>query len=267
MAVRLIAFDLDRTLLESSDTPSRAGLQALGEASQRGVILVPATGRALMRIPAPVLELPGLRYLILLNGAVIYDIEQKAPLWQSLLTGRQARSILAYAQSLDICTDIYVDGQVFAARHCYENAPRHILDEALRRRYLLSRVPVENLDAVLQAEDASPEKMFLHIADDHKRAQVSSHLQEAFGVSVTSSAPYSLEASAKGVDKGNALRTLCEMLEIPLHEVMAVGDSINDMGMLRTAGLSVAMGNALEDIHITADNDHDGLAQAVRRFL
>ena len=82
----------------------------------------------------------------------------------------------------------------------------------------------------------------------------------------------SLELSAAGVDKGAGLRTLCAHLGVPVEAAVAVGDSYNDAAVLRAAGLAVGMGNSPEPVRrlcdvIVADCDHDGVAEAIRRFL
>ena len=92
------------------------------------------------------------------------------------------------------------------------------------------------------------------------------------GVEINSSWWDNLEIMAAGVHKGAALRCLAQRLEIPLDEVMAIGDNENDLPMLQVAGLPVAMGNAVESVKqqcafVTATNDEDGVARAVRRFV
>ena len=82
----------------------------------------------------------------------------------------------------------------------------------------------------------------------------------------------SLEMTPKGVSKGTGLKKLAEYLKIDLYDVIAVGDADNDRSMLKTAGFSVAMGNALEDLKasvdaVTFDNDHNGVGKAIRKYL
>ena len=84
-------------------------------------------------------------------------------------------------------------------------------------------------------------------------------------------APFYYEAYAKGVNKGNALVKLCEILDLTADNVIAIGDEENDISMLKFAGTGVAMGNAVPAVkevatHHTVDNDHDGVAQAIREL-
>ena len=81
-----------------------------------------------------------------------------------------------------------------------------------------------------------------------------------------------MELNAPGISKGRGLMALAERLGLALDEVMAVGDSGNDLTMLEAAGLGVAMGNATEEIKqaadvITADNNHDGVAEAIEKYV
>ena len=91
-------------------------------------------------------------------------------------------------------------------------------------------------------------------------------------VELANSEVSSLEFSPAGVNKGTGLLALAELLSIPRDATIAVGDADNDLGMLRAAGLGIAMGNANESARavadaVVADNDHDGCAEAIRRFL
>ena len=82
----------------------------------------------------------------------------------------------------------------------------------------------------------------------------------------------SLEITPAGVDKGTALKKLCELLDMDIQQVIAVGDAPNDHAILETAGLAVAMGNAIESVKqlchaVVADNDHHGVKEAIERYL
>jgi Cof subfamily protein (haloacid dehalogenase superfamily) len=85
------------------------------------------------------------------------------------------------------------------------------------------------------------------------------------------SAPFFLEVTRKNVNKGNALAKLVEQLGLTAANVMAIGDQGNDLSMIEYAGTGVAMGNAIDSVktaaqHITTDNDHDGVAQAIEKL-
>ena len=91
-------------------------------------------------------------------------------------------------------------------------------------------------------------------------------------VSRASGIPNNEELSPLGVDKGTALRAMCDALDIPVEAAIAVGDQGNDLSMIRVAGLGVAMGNATQEVKeaakaVTADCDHDGVAEVIKTYL
>uniref|UniRef100_UPI000B197650 HAD hydrolase family protein n=1 Tax=Paenibacillus dakarensis TaxID=1527293 RepID=UPI000B197650 len=96
---------------------------------------------------------------------------------------------------------------------------------------------------------------------------------ESWGtIEITSSAPVNLELSVKGITKESGMLEVCNMLGIPMSEVIAMGDSENDVKLLKAAGLGVAMGNAGEHIKsiadvVTATNNEDGVAQAIKKYV
>ena len=110
-----------------------------------------------------------------------------------------------------------------------------------------------------------------HLADRASRAPARERLA-GLPVELAESEDASLELSPAGADKGSGLLALAELLGIPRAATIAVGDAENDLPMLRAAGLGVAMGNATDAARaaanvVVADNDHDGCAEAIRRFL
>ena len=115
------------------------------------------------------------------------------------------------------------------------------------------------------------QKFNLHFAHVEARERVIAELS-GVEVELARSETSSLEFSPAGVSKGSGLAELCHITGLPLEATIAVGDSDNDLPILERAGLAVAMGNARERVRqaagaVVADNDHDGCAEAIRRFL
>ena len=137
------------------------------------------------------------------------------------------------------------------------------------QRYSLQ---VENaLDHCLGLPKPSIEKINLYHHSTQERT-VTRTLLAHLPLELVDSEQTSLELSAAQVDKGRGLRELCAHLDVPVEATIAVGDSFNDAAILQAAGLAVGMGNAAEPVRqlcdvIVADCDHDGVAEAIRRYL
>lgn len=115
-------------------------------------------------------------------------------------------------------------------------------------------------------------KFGFYTEDDIARAEILKEVQSWDLFEITNSSPWNLELNPKGVSKASGLRELCGLMNIDMSEVVAVGDSLNDIAAIREAGLGVAMGNAQDEVKAAADvvtltNDEHGVAEVIKRYL
>ena len=288
--IRLVALDLDGTLLNSQSQISPRTRQAIADAVGRGVIVLPCTGRPLASLPPLVAQLPGIRYAITANGAAVWDMgtdplgavysrysdAARRPTHEPVLLERHclppetAREVFAlyreYHGPLSIFSDgrSYLDGTGMAL---FQN--RHI-----QRHSTEARQPddgrthvVRDLDEWMSRHAHEVEKQCLFFAEQDQVPQALARFRAMPGVEVVQGSPENIEVTAAGVDKGEALLTLADRLGIPRAQTLAVGDSENDRAMLEKAGVAAVMANgmpqikALADLVTTADCDHDGVAE------
>ena len=255
MDIRLIAFDLDGTLLRSDKSISPRTMQALLAARERGVLLVPSTGRLLRSLPEPLLDKSLTRYHILVNGAQVYDSFEDKTLLREELTPQQAMCMLHFLKSHNVLRGVYIDGLGHMSREDFSEI------EA-----------VEDLDAVT-AQHNSVQKIIAFFRNpDDKQATIREITARFPGYAVSSSLGNNIEINAQNATKGSALCFLCEKIGVPIGQCMAFGDGTNDYSMLRAAGFGVAMGNASEEVQSCADavtetNEEDGVARMIERVL
>jgi hypothetical protein len=110
------------------------------------------------------------------------------------------------------------------------------------------------------------------VEDEDIRHEIETKLNRMGGFEITNSSPINIEVNPLGISKASGLKDVCEILGIGMHEVVAVGDSINDLAAIQTVGLGVAMGNAQEIVKESADlivgsNEEHGVAQVIRDYL
>ena len=266
MKMKLLAVDLDRTCLDSTDHVRPVTLQALERAIGAGVTVVIATGRNLLGIPMALRTLPGVRYAITSNGAAVYDLESGEPIFTKSIPAAQAASLLRAAEKLGVPRSVTVGRdvidttpEVYQLRHTFFHDYAESLFAEDLAAYVLER-----------GEDAA--KLHFLYMRKFNSAPIYDLLQREPGIFYTGDLTGHTEVVAEGVDKGAALAWLAERLGVSKAETAAVGDSDNDVTMLRWAGLSAAMGDAPNHVRasakfLTADCDHDGLAQAVDMLL
>ncbi len=265
MSIQLVAFDMDYTLLATGGTMSRKTAETLQKAREKGILLVPATGRDICEMENLLDKLLP-PYLVTVNGAVIRDekqvIRKRVPPKEAFLEK------LELALSMGLYTEVYCDG-VFTNAYSYDNMYELGMAEDQLNMFRSTRTVVPDLYEICQK--GQPEKLhmiFRDVSDKNERmAPFLNHPDFAY----TSAFINNLELSAKGVDKASGLCALAEHLGIPKENVMAIGDGANDASMLSWAGVGVAVANAVEEAKSAADfislsNDEDGAAYAIEKF-
>lgn len=272
---RLVVSDMDETFLDSNHAIPPANLRALRRMRELGVLFVPSSGRWYSSImdnfPGEARELLEGSYVLSYNGGFINRVGDPEPLTTCGLSRACAEELYARGRELGLAMHINVaDGHVFV--------PDADDDE---RAYLASISGVTHVNS-----KDHPDLSFLEGRDIVKILYVNrdfdalqelgaslAPVAERLGVEVTFSSKRYLEFMPAGVNKGTGLARLAEMLEIPLSEVIAVGDSANDLSMIQAAGLGVGVANVTDDVRPSCDvvlntTGMDGaFEELVERFL
>ncbi len=268
--IRLLALDMDGTVLLENKTISPRVLAAIAAAAAQGVVIIPATGRAASGIPAEFLQAAKSRYAITANGARLVDLQTGACLKQWLIPLPLALDAFDRLQKYDCVLDLLHNGVAYTTpQNLVLNET--ILPENLRDYVRNNRVLVDDMRAYVETQVDGIEKWSMYFRHDADRLVAWDEMQ-ALGFEVVSSLPRNMELNAPGVHKGTCLATLSELLDIPVAQMMACGDGGNDLGMIAAAGFGVAMANALPEVkavaqYVTASNEEDGVALAIEQFI
>ncbi len=273
MAIRLIATDMDGTLLNDDKINSEVNLQALRTCLERGIYVVPATGRTAMGVPKELRTLPGVRYVIAANGACVFDLEENRELCSCRLSPQLAVQVmeLARASEDDIMYDAYQDGAGYTMPCFHNNLEKYTVSPEIAALVRRTRRVVDDNITYIKEQNRNVDKINMFFVDMEARMWMRDRLKSVPGLSVTSSLPNNLEINALGADKGRALLFLIQYLGLKREETMAVGDGENDLSMIRAAGIGVAMANGLESVknaasHITLNNNEGGVAAAINQL-
>lgn len=266
MAIKLIALDLDGTLLTSDKQISEANKKALQAARELGVYVVLTTGRPLQAIGTFLEELDLLgenQYSITFNGGLVQENTGRI-LDKTGFTIEDVRAIRRVTNDLDLPLDVLYGGDVYSLPAVHESL-------YLTANPLLNKIPVtdEELpeDFVYNKAVSAVDATFL----DVQIPKIPAELYQRF--EIFKSRDILLEWSPKGVHKANGLAKLIGHLGINQSEVMACGDEGNDLSMIEWAGMGVAMANATEEIKSAANvvlprtNDEDGIAWAIKHYV
>lgn len=293
--IRLVALDLDGTLLDSQSQISPRTRQSIADAVGRGVIVLPCTGRPLASLPPLVAQLPGIRYAITSNGAAVWDLgsdplgavysryanaaerrtSEPACLLRRLMPAETAREAFALFQQYDGELSVFSDGL------CIKTPEGIAKLEARRAQFLSTEAKqsttdgrftvVQGIESWMARHAGEIEKLCMFFDSKEKAQDVMPLFLAMPGVEVVQGSPDNIEVTAAGVDKGEALLALADRLGIPHEQTMAVGDSGNDRAMLEKAGIAAVMANGMPEIRAIgrlvseADCDHDGVAELFRK--
>lgn len=271
--IRLIAFDLDGTLLNSAKILTQRNRSALLQAADKGIFLVPATGRLFKGIPADIREFPFLRYAITINGAAVFDTRTGDNLYRAEIPLQSAIEIMTYLDRFPIIYDCYKDNTGWMTQSMWDQAEVFAPNAYYVHSIRTNRAPVPELKEFLLRQGGSVQKIQLFSTDPALRTELLRELPLRFkNLAVSSSVERNVEINHEDANKGAALMALASHLGLDRSRLMAFGDSLNDITMIREAGLGVAMQNATEDVKSTADLitgscEDSGVAQAIEKLL
>ncbi|MEA5151566.1 MAG: Cof-type HAD-IIB family hydrolase [Oscillospiraceae bacterium] len=276
MRYKLIAFDLDGTFLDDGKNIPEKNLAALAAAAERGVQLVPATGRIMAGIPEQIRALPFIRYYITINGAYVCDTLRDRALYRGEIPLERALEMLRYMETLPVLYDCYQDNMGWMSGCMLDRAPEYFRAEPgmleLVRRL---RVRVDSLPEYLRAKGEPVQKLQMYFRRDDmdERARQLRLLPALFPeLAATTSVSNNIEINSVTAGKDRGLAALCGELGIDLRDTAAFGDGSNDLKMISAAGLGVAMANGDERLKAAAgliapDNNAAGVGETIMRLL
>lgn len=274
--IKLIGLDLDGTLFNDKKELSERNRQAIEKAAEQGVVILPATGRPISGLPEPVRTLPA-EYALTANGAAIYRLSDRKRIYEACFSWEQALEVVTMLQEYDVMEDCFIDGCGYSEAKKLLNSDAYEMSDVVRAYIKATRKHVESLPEYIKEHQCKVEKITVNFKGKDGILLWEKEIIERFKkdlpeYSVVKGIPTNLEITTGSANKGNAILHLGELLGIKREEIMACGDSQNDLEMIKAAGLGVAMGNAVEEVkaaadYITLSNEEDGVAAAIEKFV
>ena len=272
--IKLICIDMDGTLLNSKHEVSEKNKSALKKAKEMGINIAVTTGRLfcsaryysdLLGIDAPV---------IASNGAYIKNKYDDDPILECPIPKDMLIDIYKIIKKHDLIVnsnswDTFIREVEIPEGHAYKTMNKD-LPEGKKVKFIINEDFISavndfegNILKVIIVEDENKEKLW------RAKEELKSIYKDK--LHIVSSGTNNFEIMIGNVSKGNAVAYLADSLHIPSEEIMCIGDSENDISMLKFAGLGVAMGNGLQMVKDIADfvtdtNDNDGVAKAIEKF-
>ncbi len=263
MTIRLIATDLDDTLLNEAHRISEKNKTALQAAAAKGVMVTMATGRMFASARHIAAELGVDLPLISYNGAYIATVQGGEVLAQETLDKELASTLIREGEAAGFHVQLYVND------HLYVRQITAGTEEYMKT----TGVQAELLGDLCTDMPGRPLKLLMMGDGEALDAfAVQMRLRWPGKIYAVKSRPRYLEFLSPQVNKGVGVATLARRLGIPKAEIMGIGDNYNDLDLFSGVGLKIAVGNAVPELKaaadwVSADNEHDGVALAVERFV
>ena len=263
MAIKLVAVDMDDTLLDGTLQVSPRTCEAIGKAQVQGVVVTIATGRMFTSVLPFAKQLNIQAPLIVYNGGMV-----RYPISKEMVFHKTIEADVA-------CQIVELFRQRGWFLQSYMNDELYVVERSEKVRYYerLANIKAVVVGGEFYSMKHEPTKM-LSLGEPHEIQQILKIVNGEFGSEVfaTTSKATFLEMTHPSVNKGHALSVLAEKLNIKREEVMAIGDSNNDYPMIEYAGFGVAMGNASDRVKaisqaVTAHNNAHGVAEAIEKYV
>ena len=268
MQYKVLALDLDGTLTNTEKVITPRTKAALQEAARRGVCIVLASGRPTVGIEPLARELELEKYggcILSYNGGKIIDCRTGQTLVQHAFPADLIEPVCTFSRYWNVVPLTYDKNGIVTE---VPDAP-YVLEEAR-----INKIPVRKVEN-LPAEVTYPINKLLLVGDPVDMPHVEELMQQKFAgkLSIYRSAPFFIETMPLGVEKSASLALLLKNMGLGPENLMACGDGLNDRSMISYAGVGVAMQNAedavkaVADYVTAADNNHDGVAEAIEKFI
>ncbi len=266
---RLIASDLDETLIQKDRTVCKENIEAIKKLKDLGVYFVCATGRPFFTAEGTLKELGQYdqegQYVISFNGGAITENKGHRLLHFEGITFEQASELYKRGLKYDVCMHVYTKDTVYVY---------NINDDEVA--YLDNRQPFTEIfdDNIDFLKDTEIVKCLYENTDNAYLRSIAAELTDiTYNMDVSYSSNRYLEFNKEGVNKGAGLLRLADLLGIDHKDTIAIGDNYNDLAMIKAAGLGVGVANTVESMkpecdYITErDCDHGAVAEVIEKFI
>ena len=263
-AIKLVAIDLDGTLLHSNKRLSPANAKAIADVTHLGTHIILASARPPRGVRDIYHRLALDTLQVNYNGALIHDMPRGKHVFHQPMPMALAKKIVTFARKMDPNVVISIEIlDKWYTDHVDDKLPtetsKHFSPDFVGPLDAFLTVPVTKLMLLAPPEKLRP----IHQAVRKKFAN---------DIAIMISDDYLIQLVHKQVDKANALQRVAEQYNIPRQQVMAIGDAPNDLGMVRWAGLGIAMDNGWDQLKQAADaiapnNDDDGVATVLKKYV
>ena len=271
MQIKLIALDLDGTALQGDHRSVSEKLkQSIVAAAARGIPVAIASGRIFSFLPQAVIAVPQIDWAVTSNGAVLYSVKEKRPVSGAYIPPEDTAWVLRQLPP-DMWVEVWSRGRMYVARDKWRRMRQYPLLPLHQAALDKTGAEAEDLFSLLDSGAIDVEKINVPLLASPEKEKIRELLAGRRKYSLVNEGR-GIEIMKAGVSKAEGLRDVCRYLPgVEMRNILAIGDSENDIEMLRECGFGVAMGNAAECVKavsdaVTLSNSQDGAALAIETY-
>ncbi len=271
-AYQCIALDMDGTVLNDEKQIGARTCEAIHRALAEGKEVVFCTGRSHAEMRETLKEFPEMHWLLGESGGLVYDLQKRKPMYVADIPRNVTEALQEVCRGRDMMPNIFSGGEYYMNLEHADKLAKYQMGQYQETIPPVCKLVEDVFETILFGR-RNVEKINLYHTSIEEREITRNKVQKMdLAAEFVDSETSSLECSPLGVSKGSGLRHLAQLMGITTEQIIMVGDANNDIEGLKEAGLAVAMGNAndqviaVSDVQV-ADNNHDGVAEAIDRFL
>lgn len=287
---KLIAIDLDNTLLNSYGKISHKNKKAIKRAKKNGIEVIIASGRHITSVKSFANQIKCDKYAICGNGATLYDIQNNKVLYNCFIGKEKILEIINICEENNIYYNVYTETEILTKEIKYSALYYEQENKNKKSNYKTNIKVIENVyEFVKNDQENNYLKVTVYNDDKEIFKSMIQLLRAINGISVLDVGHiskkivkidnkdveikyYYTEITKENVNKWNTIEYLIKCLGISKEEVVAIGDNVNDKEMIENAGLGVVMGNSAQYIKefgdiVVSDNNSDGVSEAIIKYV
>lgn len=271
---KLIAMDMDGTLLNSQKQVTEYTKEVLRKAADRGVKLVVCTGRIFTSAKSYARIIGTKAPIIASNGAYIREKDREEVIYEKYINKEKLLKIIRLSREWGFYPHIYTTDTIYSEKLIHSSLNYSKWNETVPEDEKINIKIVDSLEDIVNEKGEAFLKVVVMAQDDEieRLQQLKNYIRENIDVAVFSSYMNNFEVMDKEVSKGRALEILAGYYNLSKDEIICFGDNENDKTMFEFAGFPVAMGNAEEELkkiaaYVTVSNDEDGVAKAIEKIV
>jgi Cof subfamily protein (haloacid dehalogenase superfamily) len=275
MSIRAVLMDMDGTLLGKSQVAvSIRNMTAVQKAIDKGIHVIPCTGRVYNMLPPQLLTQRGLRYFITSHGARVYDKISNKSVFENLIPTNQSVALLKMLEKKGLYNEIAVNGTIYFEKDVVDHMDMSVVPEH-HLWYIRDNcfTAVDNISDYFLKNNLSIEKMNIYGIPQTMQHEIYDAVTATGFIGHTRpGAGPNLEFLHSTLNILDAVNVVLDKLGVSYEETLAIGDSSSDLEIIKACGIGIAMDNAPNAIkaaadHISGSNTEDGLAKAFEKFV